>query len=70
MPASLTYDAVVGLDHRLEHGQFFTPPAVARFMLQWVTESGVPALYDPAFGLGALHPRNGDIDFTASELDP
>lgn len=68
------YDKKVGGSHRKKFGQFFTPPAVAKFMADWVLQSGAASLYDPAFGLGAFYEASLDthrnIDFTASEIDP
>ena len=72
-PDSSAYLEQVGLEHRKRFGQYFTPPAVADFMLQWVLGSGCRSIYDPAFGLGSfLNPVIDDdrIDFTASEVDP
>ena len=72
-PDRSAYLEQVGLEHRKRFGQYFTPPAVADFMAQWVLGSGCKSIYDPAFGLGAfLNPVIDDdrIDFTASEVDP
>lgn len=71
-PDSKVYLENVGVEHRKHFGQFFTHPAVARFMAEWTLGAGGKSLYDPAFGLGAfLTPIAGrsDIDFTASEID-
>ncbi len=38
-------------------------------MVNWVLDSGVRELYDPAFGLGAFRPHDLAINFTASEID-
>ena len=57
------YHSVVDLDHRQRHGQFFTPPPVARFMCRWLLEKGAREIFDPAFGLGAFY-------FAARELNP
>lgn len=69
---SARYLDQVGVEHRKRFGQFFTHPAIARFMAQWALGSGGESLYDPGFGLGALlEPVAGHsrIDFTASEID-
>lgn len=67
------YDKKVGSSHRKAFGQFFTPPAIAKFMVDWVLQSGATRLYDPAFGLGAFYEASLDthpkINFTASEID-
>lgn len=66
------YAAVVGDSHRRRHGQFFTPPGVARFMVDWVLAGGARSLHDPAFGLGAFHEaalRHACVSFSGSELD-
>jgi len=57
------YHSVVDLGHRQRHGQFFTPPPVARFMCRWLLEKGAVEVFDPAFGLGAFY-------FAAKELNP
>ena len=71
-PDSKAYLEKVGVEHRKRFGQFFTRPAVARFMTQWALGSGGKSLYDPGFGLGALlEPLAGrsHVEFTASEID-
>ena len=40
---------------RKEYGQFFTPPAVARLMAQWVVKNQPETILDPAFGLGVFY---------------
>lgn len=57
------YHSVADLAHRQRHGQFFTPPPVARFMCRWLLEKGAMEVFDPAFGLGAFY-------FAARELNP
>lgn len=72
-PDNARYLEQVGAEHRKRFGQFFTHPAVASFMVEWVLGAGGTSLYDPAFGLGAfLAPivSNGRVNFTASEIDP
>jgi adenine-specific DNA-methyltransferase len=64
------YCESVPFQHRKSLGQFFTPSQVADFMVGWVLESGRKDLYDPAYGLGAFHPKNKNIPFSASEMDP
>ena len=68
----LGYFKKVDEKHRKHYGQFFTHPAAAKFMVDWVLRSREETLYDPAFGLGAfLGPvcRDPKIRFTASEID-
>ncbi len=67
------YEQYVGTDHRRSFGQFFTPPAVSKFMARWVLDSGNRSLFDPAFGLGAFReaiPENAGVEFSACEVDP
>ncbi len=67
------YATLVGDGHRRRHGQFFTPPSVARFMVEWVLSGGARTVHDPAFGLGAFHDaasRHPEVHFSASERDP
>ena len=73
MPDSAGYLEQVGTAHRKRFGQFFTHPAVAKFMVRWALGSEGGSLYDPAFGLGAfLHAAvaNRRVRFAASEIDP
>lgn len=68
------YTESVGLDHRRDHGQFFTPFDVAVFMCRWVMTNGPKVVYDPSFGLGAFFKAAQSVDshvtFRASEIDP
>ncbi|NOU35638.1 MAG: N-6 DNA methylase [Kiritimatiellaceae bacterium] len=68
------YTASVGLGHRRDHGQFFTPFDVALFMCRWVMAHKPTDVYDPSFGLGAFFKAAQAVDsqmiFRASEIDP
>ncbi|HHX38863.1 MAG TPA: N-6 DNA methylase [Armatimonadetes bacterium] len=68
------YGEHVGLEHRKQFGQFFTPEPIARWMVRWVLEGGARRVYDPAFGLGAFYRAAreiaGDVAFEGSEVDP
>jgi len=67
------YKQTASKAHRQKFGQYFTPPGIAAFMLEWVLSSGKREIYDPAFGLGAFYQPLSeiqDIIFTTSELDP
>ena len=67
------YRRWVGERHGKAFGQYFTPPEIAEFMVSWALESGVPSLYDPAFGLGAFQRAvdgRAGVRFAASEADP
>lgn len=67
------YTNKVGLDHRKQLGQFFTPPAVSRFMIDWVSDAERIEIFDPAFGLGAFYqamPPEKRSGFQAMEIDP
>ena len=72
-PDIAAYLESVGDAHRKAWGQFFTPPQVANFMVQWVLQSGIKGIHDPGFGLGAFldatHGKAGEA-FTGSEVDP
>ena len=66
------YISKVGDNHRKSYGQYFTHPDIARFMVNWVLESGVDHIHDPGFGLGAFYHavnRKHQILFTATEID-
>ena len=66
------YLETVGNAHRKGLGQFFTPPPVANFMVQWVLQSSIKGLHDPGFGLGAFldaAPEEAHETFTGSEID-
>lgn len=58
------YHRTVDLGHRQRHGQFFTPPLVARFMCRWLLENGAKEIFDPAFGLGAFYFSGKELDET------
>lgn len=67
------YIAITSLQHRKRFCQFYTPQAIAKFMLQWVLEKNPKTLYDPAFGMGAFYYASQSLKFTgqfiATELD-
>ena len=65
------YTAEVGYGHRKRLAQFFTPPAIARFMVGWVLGGArSDRIHDPAFGLGAfLDCAPADCAFTGMEID-
>ena len=72
MQSEVSYLATVNEAHRKAHGQFFTHPKVAEFMVRWVLESNNRNVHDPAFGLGAFFhaaPRDAQLYFTGSEID-
>ena len=48
------YEDQASLAHRKRYGQFFTPSAVAKFMVNWVLESECKEIFDPGVGLGAF----------------
>jgi adenine-specific DNA-methyltransferase len=68
------YTSSVEIAHRQEFGQYFTEPAVARFMAKWVVAGGSQAIFDPAFGLGAFYEATNACEFagqfTGMEQDP
>ncbi len=41
--------------HRQTYGQFFTPPALAKLMVQWAIQPQPQLILDPAFGLGIFY---------------
>ena len=66
------YLQMVGEKHQKRFGQFFTPDAIADFMVDWVLDSGANAVFDPAFGLGAFRAAiddRADVQFTGCEVD-
>ena len=72
-PDSAAYLEQVGAKHRKHYGQFFTPYAVADFMVEWALGNGSASLYDPAFGLGSLlwpALEREQVNLMASEVDP
>ncbi len=67
------YIQAAGEKHQKQFGQFFTPPAVAEFMMRWVLDAKANAVFDPAFGLGAFRTAiagRADVQFTGCEVDP
>ena len=68
----LDYLREVGERHQKRFGQFFTPDEIATFMVDWVLNSGVDEVFDPAFGLGAFRAAIDDragVRFTGYEVD-
>lgn len=65
------YTKRAGLDHRRRLAQFFTPPEIARFMVDWVLGgNGEKAIHDPAFGLGAFfNAAPPDCVFSGADSD-
>ena len=66
------YLRIVGEKHQKRFGQFFTPDAVAAFMVDWVLDSRADEVFDPAFGLGAFRTAiddRADVQFTGCEVD-
>ena len=67
-----SYTNLVSIEHRKKFGQFFTPPSVARFMVNWVLGDSEKEIYDPAFGLGAFYDASADYSkllFHGSDID-
>lgn len=55
MTKAESYTEIVGYEHRKKYAQFFTPAAIAKFMVEWVAKgSSSKSIFDPAFGLGAF----------------
>lgn len=48
------YSASVPIAHRKRLGQFFTPPAIARFMVRWAVTAQTSSFLDPAAGTGVF----------------
>lgn len=66
------YTEHIGKEHRRDYGQFFTHPSIAKFMTEWVMESGLDSIFDPAFGLGVFYEQLSDDSkpsFSAMEID-
>lgn len=69
------YIEKTSLDYRKDYGQFFTPPAVARLMTNWIMKDNPKTILDPAFGLGVFYdevikrPTGNQADFIGYELD-
>lgn len=75
------YDSIVPARYRKNFGQFFTPPAVAKFMADWVLENeGTDTILDPAVGTGIfpskiiehlkVKDKIGRPTFCGIDLDP
>lgn len=66
------YTEIVGYEHRKRYAQFFTPPAIAEFMVEWVLKgSSSKSVFDPAFGLGAfLENAPKGCEFSGCDVDP
>lgn len=65
------YTDEVGLDHRKRFAQFFTPPPIARFMVEWaLSGSSRASVHDPAFGLGSfLENAPQGCAFSGTDID-
>jgi len=63
------------VSYRREYGQFFTPPKIARLMVEWILRDNPKTILDPAFGLGVFYDEILKIDptqkihFTGYEID-
>jgi adenine-specific DNA-methyltransferase len=71
------YRAAVSDSHRKRLGQFFTPPAVARFMAAWIAGNhACRTILDPAVGLGMLlramleQPHSATYTLRGYDIDP
>lgn len=74
------YSAIVPQKHRKALGQFFTPPDIASFMVQWALTPNTRSFLDPAVGTGifivelakrlAQQPHGDAPKITAYEIDP
>jgi len=67
------YTRQVGMSHRKQFGQFFTPKEIAQFMVRWILESSPEKILDPAFGLGAfaqeISRKNAAVRVDGVEID-
>jgi len=69
------YIKTTPISSRKEYGQFFTPPSVARLMIQWILRSKPETILDPAFGLGVFYDEivnikpKPQIQFIGYEID-
>jgi len=48
------YESLASFTHRKRFGQFFTPPHIAEFMVQWLVSRNPSSLLDPAAGTGVF----------------
>lgn len=67
------YTKQVGINHRKQVGQFFTPQEIAQIMVNWIMESNPKTILDPAFGLGVfgqeVHKKNETLLVNGVEID-
>lgn len=67
------YTRRVGITHRKQLGQFFTPEKIAHFMVSWILESNPGTIMDPAFGLGVfgqeIHRQRPIVSIKGVEID-
>lgn len=65
------YAEHAGIEHRKRFAQFFTPPPIARFMVEWILSgSSRMSVHDPAFGLGAfLENAPMACEFSGMDID-
>jgi len=69
-----SYRQVVPREHRCRYGQFFTPPALAAFMCEWIAACRPRTVLDPATGPGIfireLLRQVPESSVTAIDVDP
>jgi adenine-specific DNA-methyltransferase len=70
----LAYSQHAPKAHRRKFAQFFTPPAIASLMAEWVSEKSPGIVLDPAFGTGILAREIGkrlpQTKIIGYEIDP
>lgn len=75
MIAEEKYTKKVDIAHRKKYAQFFTPPAVADLMTDWILgNKSAKTLLEPAFGLGIFSrffiAKKTDLAITGFDIDP
>ena len=69
------YISETPVNYRRDYGQFFTPPKIAHFMVEWILRGNPANILDPAFGLGVFYDEINKINttkkahFTGYEID-
>jgi adenine-specific DNA-methyltransferase len=71
------YNILVPRQHRKKYGQFFTPPVIAKFMVNWVLQKGAKKVLDPGVGTGIflsqvfnLLKNEKTFQLTGIDIDP
>ncbi|MFA5490951.1 MAG: N-6 DNA methylase [Candidimonas sp.] len=65
-----TYLSSISVDHKRKFAQFFTPPQLAKYMVEWIIQINPSVILDPSFGTGIFSRYiDCNIDIIGYDLD-